>query len=255
MTKNLSGKVAIVTGAARGIGEAAALRLVGDGARVLAVDRLADALSGLPRKAADAEMVRTLEQDIAADEAPGRIVDACLDAFGRLDILVNNAGVGGSAPVGETEDEALDRFIGTNLRSVFRLTREALAHLPQPGGRIVNISSVFGLVGFPGSSAYGMTKAAIAQMTRQMASDYGPKGVLVNAVAPGIIRTPLTESRITGDEWYKRAMIDTTPVPRLGQPEDIAGVVAFLCSEDASFICGEVIAVDGGWTATRHLGR
>lgn len=255
MTGRFSGQVAVVTGAARGIGAATALRLAREGAAVLAVDRLGATLAELPAETEGGGRIRVFEQDVAEAEAPQRIVEACIEAFGRLDILVNNAGVGGSSPVGETDDEALDRFLAINLRSLFRLSREALTRLPRPGGRIVNIGSVFGLVGFPGSSAYGMTKAAVAQLTRQMATDYGPEGLLVNAVAPGIIRTPLTESRIEGDDWYRRAMIDTTPLPRLGRPEDIAGVVAFLCSEDAAFICGEVICVDGGWTATRHLPR
>lgn len=252
MTGRFVGQAALVTGAARGIGAATALRLAAEGASVLAVDRLAADLAALPGQAAGGGEIRTLEQDVAAADAPARITAAALEGFGRLDILVNNAGVGGSANVERTSDADLDRFLDINLRSVFRLCREALAYLPRPGGRIVNISSVFGLVGFPGSSGYGIAKAGVAQLTRQMATDYAPHGLRINAVAPGIIRTPMTQGRID-DDWYRRAMIDTTPVPRLGRPEDIAGVVAFLCSEDAAFVCGEVIAVDGGWLATRHL--
>ena len=254
MGGRFDGKAAVVTGAARGIGAAIARRLSAEGAAVLAVDRLQAELSDLARAKGDGPIL-TLAQDVAGAEAPHRIMAAALEGLGQLDILVNNAGIGGSATVAETDDAALDRFLDINLRAVFRLSREALAHLPRPGGCIVNIGSVFGLVGFPGSSSYSVAKAGVAQLTRQMAADYAREGLRINAVAPGIIRTALTEARIDGDEWYRRAMIDTTPAPRLGRPEDIAGVVAFLCSDDADFICGEVIAVDGGWLASRYLPR
>lgn len=255
MEGRFHGRAAVVTGAAGGIGRATALRLAREGARVLAVDVQAEPLAEIAVSSLDPGHgeIRFLTCDVAADDGPSRIVDRCEAEFGQLDFLVNNAGIGGAHSAAKTQDAEFDRFISVNLRAVFRLSREALRLLPRPGGRIVNVSSVFGLVGYPGSSSYAVAKAGVAQLTRQMAADYAPQGLLVNAVAPGVIRTPMTEARIEGDAWYRRAMIDTTPVPRLGTPDDIAGTIAFLCSDDAGFIAGEVIRVDGGWTATRYL--
>jgi NAD(P)-dependent dehydrogenase (short-subunit alcohol dehydrogenase family) len=255
MEGRFHGRAAVVTGAAGGIGRATALRLSSEGARVLAVDVQAAPLEDLAAAASHDGYgeIRTLVCDVAADECPATIVTQCQTEFGRLDILINNAGIGGAHSVSQTDDAEFDRFIAVNLRAVFRLSREALKVLPRPGGRIVNVSSVFGLVGYPGSSSYAVAKAGVAQLTRQMAADYASEGLLINAVAPGVIRTPMTEARISGDAWYRRIMIDTTPVARIGTPEDIAGTIAFLCSDDALFIAGEVIRVDGGWTATHYL--
>lgn len=252
--QRFSGRAAIVTGAAGGIGRAATLRLAAEGADVLAVDLLQKELEGTRQKAAGQPgRVEILVGDVASDAGPDAIVGTCRERFGRLDFLINNAGIGGASTVEDTDDEQLDRFLSTNLRSVFRMSRAALAVLPRPGGRIVNISSVFGLVGFPGSSAYGIAKAGVAQLTRQMAADYAPNGILINAIAPGVIRTRLTERRIEHDAWYRKVMVETTPVGRIGRPEDVAGVVAFLCCDDAAFIAGEVLRVDGGWCATHYL--
>ena len=241
MTGRFAGKAAIVTGAAGGIGCATARRLAAEGADVLAVDRVAEGLDGT-----------ALVCDVTETDAPERIVGACTDAFGRLDFLVNNAGIGGQTRVAEASDADWERYLATNLTSVVRLSRAALAVIARPGGRIVNIASVFGLIGYPGSAAYGVAKAGVVQLTRQMAADCAADGVLVNAIAPGIIETDLTRRRIAEDAWYKKTMIDPTPLG-VGTPDDIAGVVAFLCSDDARFIAGEVIVVDGGWLATRYL--
>ncbi|MCC7274722.1 MAG: SDR family oxidoreductase [Alphaproteobacteria bacterium] len=245
-----AGKAAIVTGAASGIGQATARRLAAEGARVVAVD-----VDGTKLSAAAAAMggeVAAHAADVAADAAPAAIVAFCRERFGRLDILVNNAGIGGSRPIGDSDDAAIDRMLAVNLRSVLRLTREALAVLPRPGGRIVNTGSVFGLSGFPGSAVYGATKAGVMQLTRQMAADYARHGILVNAVAPGCIETGMTGRRIREDAWYRRAMIETTPIGRVGAPEEIASVIAFLCSDDASFMTGAIVPVDGGWSAVHY---
>ncbi|BBK43284.1 oxidoreductase [Allostella vacuolata] len=249
-----AGKVAIVTGAASGIGLATAVRFAQEGARVIAVDVDGERLTRAIATTGLANLLH-LCVDVAADESPAAIVGMARERFDRLDILVNNAGIGGSRPIGETPDDAIDRMLSVNLRSVLRLTREALALLPRPGGRIINTGSVFGLSGFPGSAVYGATKAAVMQLTRQMAADYAPHGILVNAVAPGCIDTGMTGRRIREDAWYQKSMIETTPIGRVGQPEEIASVVAFLASDDASFMAGAVIPVDGGWSGVHYMPR
>jgi NAD(P)-dependent dehydrogenase (short-subunit alcohol dehydrogenase family) len=253
MTDRFRGQAAIVTGAAGGIGRATAQRLARDGASVLAVDVKADDLEQtMALIAGDGGRAEALVSDVTGDQSPAIIIGTCVAAFGGLDMLVNNAGIGGRTAVNDLDDRDWDQVLNTNLRSVFRLSRDALGAITTPGGRIVNMSSVFGLVGFPGSAAYGAAKAGVAQLTRQMAVDYGPRGIRVNAIAPGVIDTPMTARNIREDKWYQKAMIETTPMG-IGTPEDIAGVAAFLCSDDARYVAGEVINVDGGWMATRYL--
>ena len=246
-------KTALITGAARGIGAAIALRLLQDGAEVIAADRLPfSAAETFPDHAAQAT---TVSLDVTQSGAAEAILRLARREDATVDFLVNNAGIGGAKPLADTSDEDWDRFILTDLTQVFRLCRDFLPALRKPGGRIVNISSVFGLVGFPGSLAYSVAKAGVAQLTRQTAADLAPMGVLVNAIAPGVIETEMTKKRISDDAWYQAIQVKTTPVGRVGTPDDIAGAAAFLCSEDASFIAGQVLAVDGGWLAARYLPR
>jgi 3-oxoacyl-[acyl-carrier protein] reductase len=240
-------QVVLVTGAAQGIGRAIADRFLRDGFCVVAIDRNAAGLEIFSNN----EKAATAALDVTAADAPAKAVALAQERFGRLDFLVNNAGIGNSKPVHLTSDEELDRFIAVNLRSVFRFAREALGAM-QPGAAIVNVASTFGLMGNPSSSSYATTKAAVVGLTRQMAGDYGPKGIRVNAVAPGVIRTPLIEERL-GMPAFRRLMVDTTPFPRIGTPQDVAGAVRFLCSEDAGFVNGHVLVIDGGWSATNYV--
>jgi NAD(P)-dependent dehydrogenase (short-subunit alcohol dehydrogenase family) len=213
----------------------------------VAIDRNAAGLETFSNN----EKAATAALDVAAADAPAKAVALARERFGRLDFLVNNAGIGNSKPVHLTSDEELDRFIAVNLRSVFRFAREALGAM-QAGAAIVNVASTFGLMGNPNSSSYATTKAAVVGLTRQMAGDYGPKGIRVNAVAPGVIRTPLIEERL-GMPAFRRLMVDTTPFPRIGTPQDVAGAVRFLCSDDAGFVNGHVLVIDGGWSATNYV--
>jgi NAD(P)-dependent dehydrogenase (short-subunit alcohol dehydrogenase family) len=213
---------------------------------------MADGLAELEKQTAGNELVHTIEQDVRADDAPARAVRAAIDRFGRLDYLVNNAGIGDASPLHETDDEKLDRYLDINLRSVIRFSREAIGVM-ESGAAIVHIASIFGILGNPGSAPYSATKAALIGLAKQMAADYGPRGIRVNAVAPGIIESPLTRERLKNSARFRQLLVQATPFPRIGTPEDIAKAVRFLCSDEASFINGHTLAVDGGWSATNYI--
>jgi 3-oxoacyl-[acyl-carrier protein] reductase len=192
-----------------------------------------------------------VQADVAASDAPTAVIGGAVARFGTLDLLMNNAGVGGSKRADLTDDDAFDAHLAVNLRAVFRFSRAAVAVM-KTGGAIVNVASIFGMIGFPGTAAYAAAKAGVAGLTRQMAADYGPNGIRVNAIAPGLIETGMTQKRIADSEWFRGQMTDMTPLGRNGQPEDIAAAAAFLLSDDAAFISGQVLVVDGGWLTTRY---
>lgn len=240
-------RTVLITGAAQGIGLAMARRFLAGGYAVVASDRLSDGLEQLRADAPD--RIAPIVQDVTADSAPEEAVALAAAHFGRLDVLVNNAGIGRAKPVGEERDEDLDRFLAVNVRAPLRYTRAALRAM-EPGASIVNVASIFGFRGSAGAGVYSVTKAAMVGLTRQMAADYGPEGIRVNAVAPGVTRTAMTADRIdSGEPAFQRLMVNTTPFPRVGTPEDIANGAFFLASEEASFISGHVLVIDGGWLA------
>jgi NAD(P)-dependent dehydrogenase (short-subunit alcohol dehydrogenase family) len=246
--------VAIVTGAGQGLGRGIALRLAKGGARVVACDKNPEALAETLLLAGRGLLMRAMTLDVTHPNGPRDAVRFTLDSFGSIDWLVNNAGVGSAKGILETDDAAWDRYSDVNLRSVFRMSREVLPQLKAGRGSIVNMASVFGVLGAPGAAPYCATKAGVIGLTRQLACDFGPKGIRVNAVAPGIVATPATAAMLDpGNKRFKSLILDTIPYTRIGRPEDIGNAVYFLCSDQASYINGHVLCVDGGWTATGYL--
>jgi NAD(P)-dependent dehydrogenase (short-subunit alcohol dehydrogenase family) len=243
------GQVAIVTGGGSGIGRATALKLAAAGYRVLVVGRRASSLEATVR------LVRELPgaaipcvTDLIDSDAPQRATKACLDEWGRIDILVNNVGVGGGGAVRDTTDTDWERCMAVNLKTAFRMIRSAVPAMVLNGaGAIVNVASGLALTGSQGNSAYSAAKSATLGLTRQAAAEYGYRGIRVNAVAPGATETPFTQGRIRSGKF--RRVVESTPLGRLAQVHEIAAAVVFLSGPDSSFITGQILAVDGGWSS------
>lgn len=245
-------KVVLVTGAARGIGAATARMFVDNGANVVLGDLLTDVEAVAAEINAAGGSAYALVGSVADPEYCQSLVDLALEKFGRLDIAFNNAGIGGEpCPIEELQDEQWQRVIDVNLNGVFFGIRAQIpAMLKTGGGVIVNTSSVLGLKPIPGQSLeYTAAKHAVIGLTRQVAVNYGAEGIRCNAICPGFIETPLTMSNDgshAGTKWF----VERTPLGRSGQPEDIAGVVKALCSDDSSFVNGAALQVDGGFVLT-----
>ncbi|BCO38339.1 NAD(P)-dependent oxidoreductase [Mycobacterium heckeshornense] len=244
-------QVAIVTGASGAIGFACATKLAEAGMTVLGTGRDYGRLNDLETAIGDRDRVATLAVDLTAADAPRRIVDAAVARWGHVDFLINNAGVGSPKPLHETDDETLDHFLGLMLRAPFRLARDVLPHM-QPGSAIINITSTFAVVGGLRGGAYSAAKGGLTALTTHIACQYGSRGIRCNAVAPGVIETPMTAPRLR-DERFRRLNVEMTPHQRLGTVDDVASTVAFLCSPGGSFINGQTIVVDGGWSSTKYL--
>lgn len=243
--------VVLITGASSGIGEAAVRRFAAGGYHVVAVARRKERLEQLTDELAALAKVVSVVADVTEKTAPSRAVDAAMTAFGRLDCLVNNAGSGKWGRVGETDDATLDEIIDTSLKAPFRFSRAALAVMGC-GASIINVGSTFGLVGGLGGGAYCAAKAGLIGLTQAIAVDYGAKGIRANLVAPGVIRTAMTE-RSWQREGFRRTNQEMTPFHRDGTVEDVANVLFFLASDAGSYIQGQTIALDGGWSTTKYL--
>jgi NAD(P)-dependent dehydrogenase (short-subunit alcohol dehydrogenase family) len=244
-------QVAIVTGASSGIGFGCATKLAEEGMAVLGTGRDEARLAELVTAIGNPDRIETLAVDLTSDDGPRRIVDAAIEKWGRIDFLINNAGVGSPKPLHETDDESLDYFLGLMLRAPFRLAREAIAHM-QAGSAIINVTSTFAVVGGLRGGAYSAAKGGMTALTKHIACQYGPQGIRCNAVAPGVTITPMVATRLE-DPRFRKMNFEMTPYPRLGEVNDIASTVAFLCSDGAGFINGQEIVVDGGWTSTKYL--
>jgi NAD(P)-dependent dehydrogenase (short-subunit alcohol dehydrogenase family) len=243
--------VALVTGAAGGIGRAVVQLLRGRGYAIVAED-ISPKVSELA--AGSGGQIVPLEADVALTESARRAVGLAADRFGRLDVLVNNAGLFLRKPTEQCTDEDFDALMATNVRGAFIHAREALPRLAQTGGSIVNLASISGLVGMPGQTVYAMTKGAIVQLTRQLAVEHAPRGVRVNAVAPGAVDTDFVararDAAADPDPAASRAAaISQHPIGRMLTAAEIAEAIVFLASPAASAITGAILPVDGGYVA------
>lgn len=242
---DLTGRVAIVTGGTRGIGKAIVRHLAGAGARVVAVSRSA---SGGARGARRDGQVETVAADVAVKAEVDSVVEAVLARHGTVDILVNCAGTARRGPALETTEADWAYMIDLNLKAVAWASRAVVPAMRRTRrGRIINITSVGADLALLNRAAYCATKGAVAQLTRCLALEWGPYGITVNAVGPGITVTPLTRPYLDANPERQQTMIKKIPLGRLGEPDDMAGAVLFLASDLAGYITGQAIYVDGGW--------
>lgn len=244
--RKLEGKVAVVTGASRGIGRAIALKLADEGAKVVVN------YSGSQAKAE--EVVATIQANggeaiavqasVSKTEEVTALMDAAVKKFGALDILVNNAGITRDNLLMRMKEEEWDDVLDTNLKGVFLCTKAVTRQMmKQRAGRIINISSIVGVAGNAGQANYVAAKAGVIGLTKTTAKELASRNILVNAIAPGFIETEMTEQL---PEDLKQGMLTQIPLAKLGQPEDIAKAVAFLASEDANYMTGQTLHIDGG---------
>ena len=244
---DLSNKVAIVTGSTRGIGRAIALKLAEVGADIV-VNDIVSAAEALENTANEIRALKRKALAVTADvsSAPDvtRLIDTAANTMGRIDILVNNAGVTRDQLIVRMTDEDWDTVLNIDLKSAFLCTRAVLRYMiKQRWGRIINIASVVGIMGNAGQANYAAAKAGVIGLTKSIAKEVGSRGITANAIAPGFIETRMTEQL---DEKQRQALLQRIPLCSIGTPRDVAEAVAFLASEEAKYITGQVLGIDGG---------
>jgi 3-oxoacyl-[acyl-carrier protein] reductase len=243
----LAGKVAVVTGASKGIGAAIAEKLAEDGARVIVNYAKSDAeakavVSRIKAKGGEAQAVRA---DVSNPAEARKLLDGAVREFGHVDVLVNNAGVYEFRPLPEVDEEHFNRLFDLNVKGLLFATQAAVNAFGDRGGSVINISSVASLSAPPNGSVYSATKAAVDAVTRSLAAELGPRKILVNSVLPGPVETEGFTAMPVADQ-VRSQFVPQTPLGRIGQPRDIANVVSFLASDDAGWITGQAIPVSGG---------
>lgn len=248
MQIQLTGKVAVVTGASSGIGAESARVLAGAGARVALVGRDAERLDAVRAEIAQAGgTALAVVADLADDAAPQAVVDRAVAEWGAIDALVHSAGLFEAGPLAETPVGSLDRQWLVNVRAPYLLTQAALPHL-RDGAAIVFVASSVVRTGFPALAAYTATKGAVDAMARSLAAELAPR-VRVNTIAPGFVRTPMVTVQFDANPAMEAGLVEKTPVGFVGRPRDIAHGVAYLCSEASAYTHGSTLVIDGGWTA------
>ena len=241
---SLNGKTALVTGASRGIGRAIALRLAEDGANVAVIyagsaDKAEAVVNEITALGVNA---KAYQCNVADSAAVNETVKAVTNDLGKIDILVNNAGITRDGLMLRMKDEDFDAVLDTNLKGAFNMIRACYSgFIRKKSGRIINISSVSGIMGNAGQANYSASKAGVIGLTKSVARELASRGITCNAVAPGFIQTDMTENL-----GYNNPLLNSIPLGRMGKPEDIAAAVAFLASDSAAYITGEVLKVDGG---------
>ena len=245
----LENKVAIITGSSKGIGMAIAKAFAKEGASVVINGRkIEDTRSVADDIISSGGKAIAVAGDISKREDMKTLIDKTIAAFGKLDILVNNAGIALIEPFVELKEENWDRIVSVNLKGTYICSQEATKQMirQNSGGRIINISSIAGTIGFAGTAHYSATKAGIIGLTKVMAVELADYGINVNAIGPGVIDTDMTKG-ILDDARYKTQFLQKIPVGRIGKPEDIAPMAVYLASDESSYVTGETFYVDGGW--------
>lgn len=245
----LEDKVAVITGGANGIGQACARRFADEGARVLVVDR--DEAGGRALAEGSGGRIAFIAGDVARRDFARQAVREACDRFGRIDILLNNAGITHAAAFLDLTDEDFDRVLDVNLKSYFMFGQEA-ARVMEAGASIINMSSVNAILAIPDQVPYVVSKGAVNQLTRVMAIALAERGIRVNAIGPGTIATELARKAVLGSEEARRKLLSRTPMKRLGEPDEVAKVAAFLASDDASYMTGQTVYPDGGRLALNY---
>jgi len=251
----LENRVALVTGAASGIGAACALRFAKEGARIAGLDVADPPASHWAEVSKAAPEVAFFRVDVRDEPSVERAIGAAAERFGRIDAVVNAAGVASGGSVDVVDVAEWDRVIDINLKGTFLVSKHVFRRMKQQrSGSIVNLASIEGLEGFEFQAAYNASKGGVVLLTRNMAIDGGPFGIRVNCLCPGLIETPMTSMLKTKElEAVGRKFVEMHILGRAGKPEEVAACALFLCSDDASFVTGHALVVDGGFTAGRRL--